>query len=139
MRVNEGDSFPVGSLAIGTVIHCLQLHPETHARKITAAGTQGQILRKLDNHVIVQLPSKQEVAVLPSCTATVGRVCNINNNKIDWKKAGRSRWRGIKPSSGLWHRKQGIHGRKIRAPKKVVYLGEKPKERISELQSYTFA
>ncbi|XP_043531583.1 39S ribosomal protein L2, mitochondrial [Chiloscyllium plagiosum] len=52
--------------------------------------------------------------VLESCVATVGRVSNVDHNKRVIGKAGRNRWLGIRPSSGLWQRKGGWAGRKIR-------------------------
>ncbi|MEQ2184546.1 54S ribosomal protein L2 mitochondrial [Goodea atripinnis] len=45
---------------------------------------------------------------------TVGRVSNIDHNKRIIGKAGRNRWLGIRPSSGLWKRKGGWAGRKIK-------------------------
>lgn len=52
--------------------------------------------------------------VLETCTATVGRVSNVDHNKRVIGKAGRNRWLGKRPNSGLWHRKGGWAGRKIR-------------------------
>lgn len=52
--------------------------------------------------------------VLETCMATVGRVSNVDHNKRVIGKAGRNRWLGKRPSSGLWHRKGGWAGRKIR-------------------------
>lgn len=52
--------------------------------------------------------------VLETCIVTVGRVSNIDHNKRIIGKAGRNRWLGIRPSSGLWQRKGGWAGRKIK-------------------------
>lgn len=52
--------------------------------------------------------------VLETCMVTVGRVSNVEHNKRVIGKAGRNRWLGIRPSSGLWQRKGGWAGRKIR-------------------------
>lgn len=52
--------------------------------------------------------------VLETCIATVGRVSNVDHNKRIIGKAGRNRWLGKRPRSGLWHRKGGWAGRKIR-------------------------
>lgn len=52
--------------------------------------------------------------VLETCMVTVGRVSNIDHNKRIIGKAGRNRWLGIRPSSGLWQRKGGWAGRKIK-------------------------
>ncbi|XP_064412715.1 39S ribosomal protein L2, mitochondrial isoform X2 [Latimeria chalumnae] len=78
------------------------------------AGTCGVLLRKVNGTAIVQLPSKRQVQVLEMCMATVGRVSNIDHNKRIIGKAGRNRWLGIRPSSGLWQRKGGWAGRKIK-------------------------
>lgn len=52
--------------------------------------------------------------VLETCVATVGRVSNVDHNKRVIGKAGRNRWLGKRPHTGLWHRKGGWAGRKIR-------------------------
>ncbi|PKU27168.1 hypothetical protein llap_22528 [Limosa lapponica baueri] len=78
------------------------------------AGTCGVLLRKVNGTAIVQLPSKRHMQVLETCVATVGRVSNVDHNKRVIGKAGRNRWLGKRPHTGLWHRKGGWAGRKIR-------------------------
>ncbi|XP_077341482.1 LOW QUALITY PROTEIN: large ribosomal subunit protein uL2m-like [Lithobates pipiens] len=110
----EGDAHPLGALPIGTLINCLEVIPGKGALCIRAAGTCGVLLRKVNGTAIVQLPSKRQVQVLETCVATVGRVSNVDHNKRIIGKAGRNRWLGIRPSSGLWKRKGGWAGRKIK-------------------------
>lgn len=110
----EGDSHPLGALPIGTLVNNLELFPEKGAQYIRAAGTCGVLLRKVNGTAIVQLPSKHQIQVLETCMVTVGRVSNADHNKRVIGKAGRNRWLGIRPSSGLWQRKGGWAGRKIR-------------------------
>ncbi|KAM6270548.1 large ribosomal subunit protein uL2m isoform 1-T1 [Spheniscus humboldti] len=81
---------------------------------LPAAGTCGVLLRKVNGTAIVQLPSKRHMQVLETCVATVGRVSNVNHNKRVIGKAGRNRWLGKRPHTGLWHRKGGWAGRKIK-------------------------
>ncbi|XP_062429443.1 large ribosomal subunit protein uL2m isoform X2 [Rhea pennata] len=78
------------------------------------AGTCGVLLRKVNGTAIVQLPSKRHMQVLETCVATVGRVSNVDHNKRVIGKAGRNRWLGKRPHTGLWHRKGGWAGRKIK-------------------------
>ncbi|KAA0718370.1 39S ribosomal protein L2, mitochondrial [Triplophysa tibetana] len=111
---NEGDSHPLGALPVGTLVNNLELYPGKGAQYIRAAGTCGVLLRKVNGTAIVQLPSKHQIQVLETCVATVGRVSNVDHNKRIIGKAGRNRWLGIRPSSGLWKRKGGWAGRKIR-------------------------
>lgn len=111
---NEGDAYPLGALPVGTLVNNLEIQPGKGAEYIRAAGTSGVLLRKVNGTAIVQLPSKRQVQVLETCMVTVGRVSNINHNKEPIGKAGRNRRFGVRPSSGLWQRKGGWAGRKIR-------------------------
>uniref|UniRef100_A0A8C0GQV8 Large ribosomal subunit protein uL2m n=1 Tax=Chelonoidis abingdonii TaxID=106734 RepID=A0A8C0GQV8_CHEAB len=114
VSASEGDAYPLGALPVGTLINNLESHPGKGAQYIRAAGTCGVLLRKVNGTAIVQLPSKRHVQVLETCMATVGRVSNIDHNKRIIGKAGRNRWLGKRPRSGLWHRKGGWAGRKIK-------------------------
>ncbi|CAJ1067825.1 S ribosomal protein L2%2C mitochondrial [Xyrichtys novacula] len=114
VSANEGDAYPLGALPVGTLVNNLEIQPGKGSEYIRAAGTSGILLRKVNGTAIVQLPSKQQVQVLETCVVTVGRVSNINHNKQIIGKAGRNRRLGRRPSSGLWHRKGGWAGRKIK-------------------------
>ncbi|NWX01460.1 RM02 protein, partial [Caloenas nicobarica] len=114
VSANEGDAYPLGALPVGTLICNLESHPGKGAQYIRAAGTCGVLLRKVNGTAIVQLPSKRHMQVLDTCVATVGRVSNVDHNKRVIGKAGRNRWLGKRPHTGLWHRKGGWAGRKIK-------------------------
>ncbi|XP_032408551.1 large ribosomal subunit protein uL2m [Xiphophorus hellerii] len=114
VSANEGDAYPLGALPVGTLVNNLEVQPGKGSQYIRAAGTSGVLLRKVNGTAIVQLPSKQQVQVSETCIVTVGRVSNIDHNKRIIGKAGRNRWLGIRPSSGLWKRKGGWAGRKIK-------------------------
>lgn len=73
MRANEGDAYPLGALQIGTRVHCIEIHKGHLAHTIRAAGTYGTIMRKIDGHVVVQIPGKREIAYNEECMATVGK------------------------------------------------------------------
>ena len=130
VRPEEGCSYPVGSLPIGTLVNTVERFPGDGGRMARSAGVTASILRKTaDGMVIIRLPSKREVMVSEKCTATVGRVSNIYHNKRVIGKAGRNRWLGIRPKSGRWHRKDGRFGRKIKPPKPVVVYDMKKEPR----------
>lgn len=74
-------------------------------------------------HIECVLSHCQQVS--ETCVATVGRVSNIDHNKRIIGKAGRNRWLGIRPSSGLWQRKGGWAGRKIKPlPPMKIYVNQ---------------
>lgn len=135
VRPNEGDAWPLGALPIGTVVHNVEPYPGTKGYFARAAGTCCQILRKVGGRVIIQIPSKREVSLSEECMAVVGRVSNIEHNKIPIGSAQANRWLGNRPRSGLWHRKDGYCGRKIRPlpPMKEYAKPKKPSSPVYQL------
>lgn len=63
-----------------------------------------------------------------------GRLSNILHGSTPIGSPQRNRWLGNRPRSGLWHRKDGRHGRKIKPPKKLkLVVPKKKKERVIQL------
>jgi len=115
VRANEGDSYPVGSLPIGSIVNCLEMHPGKGGYFARSAGVSAQLIRKSGETCVLQLPSKREVQVSNKCSATVGRISNVDHNKRIIGSAGNKMRLGFAPNSGRWHKKTGRFGRKIRA------------------------
>ncbi|XP_049801105.1 39S ribosomal protein L2, mitochondrial [Schistocerca nitens] len=124
VRANEGDAYPLGALQVGTQVHCVEKYPGLGGFFVHAAGTYATVLRKTGDRVIIQLPSKREVSLAQECMATVGRLSNIMHGKTPIGSATRNRELGNRPRSGLWQRKDGRHGRKIRRLPPVRVIGE---------------
>ncbi|XP_011505169.1 PREDICTED: 39S ribosomal protein L2, mitochondrial [Ceratosolen solmsi marchali] len=111
---SEGDAYPLGALPIGTIVHCIEKFVGIGGFLIHAAGTFGTITSKINDRVIVKVPSKREFNLDQHCMAVVGRVSNEEHHNIPVGSAQKNRELGNRPRSGLWHRKDGRHGRKIR-------------------------
>ncbi|XP_068209923.1 large ribosomal subunit protein uL2m-like [Palaemon carinicauda] len=127
VRPKDGDAYPLGALPMFTNVCCVELNPGEGSRIVHAAGTTAIVKRKMDDKIVIQLPSKREMALDARCMATVGRISNVDHGKQHIGSAQRSRWLGNRPSSGLWQRKDGHMGRKLKAPKPVlVYSKKKP-------------
>lgn len=128
VRPNEGDAYPVGALPIGTIVNNVERYPDGNNHFIHAAGGYGTILRKFDDRVVVVLPNKREYALLQTCMATVGRLSNVEHNKTPIGSPNNLRDLGYRPRSGLWQRKSGRHGRKIKntPPLKLVGPASEP-------------
>lgn len=131
-----GDSHPVGALAIGTQVCAVERFPYGGSKVANSAGNSAIIKKKVGDKVYLQMPSKREMVVDENCLCVVGRISNISKNKIVLGKAGASRWLGIRPKSGLWMRKTGLHGRKIKPLKKPRHY-EEPKEEEAEYKTFT--
>lgn len=63
-----------------------------------SAGTSAQILGIEDKYVILRLTSGEMRHVIGECRATVGSVGNADYSLVNYGKAGRNRWRGIRPT-----------------------------------------
>ena len=93
-----GNSTPMGSMILGTLVHNIELRPGKGAQLSRSAGSFCQIVAKEGNKVTLKMPSG-EVRLVPAvCYATIGQVSNVDHKNVIWGKAGASRWRGIRPS-----------------------------------------
>jgi len=138
VRAEEGNSYPIGSLPIGTLVCHIEKSPDTGGVFARAAGVSALLLRKEGNNCVVRLPSKREILISSNSACTVGRISNIDHNKRILGKAGAARWLGYKPSSGRWHKKDGRFGRVIKPIKPtksyMKSLPEKPEVKRVDLR-----
>jgi large subunit ribosomal protein L2 len=93
-----GNCLPMINMPLGTVIHNIELRPGKGGQIVRSAGTSAQLVAKTDRYVTVKLPSGETRMILGSCVATVGTVSNIDHMNVTLGKAGRSRWKGVRPS-----------------------------------------
>jgi large subunit ribosomal protein L2 len=127
VRANEGDAYPLGALPVGTLVHNVEKFPGCKRHFIHAAGCFATILRKFDDRVVIVMPNKREYALLQTCMATVGRLSNVEHSRTHIGSANKLRELGYRSRSGLWQRKSGRHGRKIRRPPPMKLHGEPKK------------
>ncbi|MFB1051377.1 50S ribosomal protein L2 [Paraliobacillus sp. JSM ZJ581] len=96
--IKLGNALPLASIPVGTVIHNVELKPGRGGQLARSAGSQAQILGREDKYVLVRLTSGEVRLVLGTCRATIGQVGNIEHELITVGKAGRSRWKGVRPT-----------------------------------------
>ncbi|KAK3879978.1 hypothetical protein Pcinc_015505 [Petrolisthes cinctipes] len=128
VRPKEGDAHPVGALPNSTLVNSIEVVPGDGARFVKAAGTAAVVMRRVKDKVVVQLPSKREIALDPNCMVTVGRLSNLEHGSKHVGSAQRRRWLGRRPASGLWQRKDGYCGRKIRPVPPMITYGPRKEE-----------
>ena len=92
-----GNSLPMITMPIGTIVHCLELNPGRGAKLARSAGGYAQIMGRDGRYVIVKMPSSETRLILGVCRATVGTVSNQDHMNESVGKAGRNRWLGIRP------------------------------------------
>jgi large subunit ribosomal protein L2 len=96
--IKPGNSLTLGAIPVGTVIHNIELRPGKGGQVCRGAGASATLAGKGDMYCQVRMPSGELKQVLSVCRASIGQVGNTDNENINLGKAGRSRWRGIRPS-----------------------------------------
>jgi large subunit ribosomal protein L2 len=84
-------------MPLGSTLHNIELQPGKGGKIVRSAGTFAQLLAKEDKYVSVKLPSGEVRKVLKQNLATVGMVSNSDHNLQSLGKAGRKRWKGVRP------------------------------------------
>ena len=96
--IKPGNCLPIASIPIGTIIHNIEMRPGKGGQICRGAGASATLAGKGDQYCQVRLPSGELKQILSTCKASIGQVGNTDNENIKLGKAGRSRWRGIRPS-----------------------------------------
>jgi large subunit ribosomal protein L2 len=95
--IKPGNSLPLRSIPLGTIIHNIELKIGKGAQLARSAGTFAQLMSKEGKYSQVKLPSGEVRLILQDCYATIGQVGNIDHENVNLGKAGRSRWLGKRP------------------------------------------
>ncbi|MFU0251681.1 50S ribosomal protein L2 [Spiroplasma sp. Moj] len=98
--IKVGNCMKIKNIPEGTVLHNLELRPGKGGQLARSAGSSVQLLGKDEDgkYVTIRLTSGEVRKVLGECRATVGEVGNEDYALVNWGKAGRNRWRGIRPT-----------------------------------------
>jgi large subunit ribosomal protein L2 len=96
--IKVGNTLPLKNIPLGTNIHNIELKPGKGGQLSRSAGESTQLMAKEGNYAHLRLPSGEVRLVHISCRATIGQVGNLDHENVTEGKAGRSRWRGIRPT-----------------------------------------
>jgi large subunit ribosomal protein L2 len=94
-----GNCLPLSKIPLGSYVHCIEMKPGKGAQMARSAGTYAQLAAREGKYASLQLPSKEVRLVPINCLATIGTTSNPDHMNIDQGKAGRNRWRGIRPKT----------------------------------------
>ena len=85
-------------MPIGTQVHSVEMRPGGGAKLGRSAGASIQLVAREGQYATLRMPSGEMRMVDVRCRATIGSVGNAEYSNIHWGKAGRSRWKGIRPT-----------------------------------------
>lgn len=98
-EIRPGNALPLRYIPTGTVIHNVELIPGGGARLARSAGASIQLMAKEGKYATLRLPSSEMRRVSLECRATVGAIGNSEHELIKIGKAGRNRWKGVRPQT----------------------------------------
>jgi large subunit ribosomal protein L2 len=96
--IKVGNCLPLKNIPVGTIVHNVEMKPGKGGQIARSAGSFVQIAGKDAGRVLVKLRSGELRLVAEDCLATVGIVSNGEHQNSTIAKAGRSRWKGIRPT-----------------------------------------
>jgi large subunit ribosomal protein L2 len=96
--IKAGNALPLRNIPVGTTIHCIEMLPGKGAQMARAAGASVQLLAREGDYAQVRLRSGEIRKVHVNCRATIGEVGNEEHSLESIGKAGRVRWRGVRPT-----------------------------------------
>jgi len=97
--IRPGNALPLRYIPVGSVVHNVELKPGAGGRMARSAGSSIQVVAKEGDYATLRLPSTEMRRVPIDCRATLGEVGNAEAELVSIGKAGRNRWKGVRPQT----------------------------------------
>ncbi len=98
-EVRVGNAMPLRFVPVGSTVHNVELKPGAGGRMARSAGASVQLVAKEGAYATLRLPSTEMRRVPIDCRATIGAVGNAEADLVKIGKAGRNRWKGVRPQT----------------------------------------
>src|SRR6478672_10751312 len=96
--IRPGNALPLAGIPTGTTVHNIELRPGQGGKMVRSAGGSAQLVAKEGGMALLRLPSGEMRRVQEECRATIGQLGNETHQNESGGKAGRSRWKGKRPT-----------------------------------------
>jgi large subunit ribosomal protein L2 len=93
-----GNALPLSAIPLGTAVHNVELMPGRGGQLARSAGQQIMLNNREGGYALCRMPSGEIRKIHERCYATIGQVGNTDHMNVSSGKAGRSRWKGIRPT-----------------------------------------
>jgi large subunit ribosomal protein L2 len=98
-EIRPGNALPLRYIPVGSVVHNVEIKPGGGGKMARSAGASVQLVAKEGDHATVRLPSTEMRRVPIDCRATLGEIGNPEAELVAIGKAGRNRWKGVRPQT----------------------------------------
>jgi large subunit ribosomal protein L2 len=96
--IRPGNAMPLQAMPTGTTVHNIELRPGQGGKLVRSAGGSAQLVAREGGMALLRLPSGEMRRVPERCRASVGQLGNVTHEIESGGKAGRSRWKGKRPT-----------------------------------------
>ena len=96
--IQPGNAMPLKSIPVGTIVHNVEMKVGKGGHMARSAGTFVQLIGRDGGNAQLRLTSGEVRMVSELCMATIGAVSNPDQQNVNFGKAGRKRWMGIRPT-----------------------------------------
>ncbi len=86
------------SMPLGSVVHNIEMQPGRGGKLVRSAGLSAQLVARSNGYATIKMPSGEFRLIKETCRATFGEVSNSEHSLRVEGKAGRNRWKGIRPT-----------------------------------------
>ncbi len=97
-EIKTGNSKILKDIPLGTSVHNIELKAGKGGQMVRSAGASAQLVAKEGEYVTLRLPSTEMRKVRFECSATIGALGQAELKNMKVGKAGRTRWKGIRPT-----------------------------------------
>jgi large subunit ribosomal protein L2 len=98
-EIRPGNALPLRFIPVGSTVHNIELRPGQGGKLARGAGMSAQLVAKEGPFATLRLPSTEMRRVPIDCRGTLGEVGNAEAELVAVGKAGRNRWKGVRPQT----------------------------------------
>lgn len=130
--IKTGNKLPLRKIPVGTFVYNIEIKPGAGGKIARSAGIYAEVVAQDAGYTLIKMPSTEVRKILDTCWATIGAVSNEEYHLVNFGKAGRSRWKGIRPTvrgtamNPVDHPYGGGEGRQGRGLRRAKTLWGKP-------------
>lgn len=95
---NVGCCMKLKLMPLGSTVHNIEVQPGRGGQLVRSAGMSAQLMARSAGYATLRMPSGEVRMINEECRATFGTVSNSEHNLRVEGKAGRMRWKGIRPT-----------------------------------------
>lgn len=131
-EIKPANRLPLSNIPVGTFVYNIEIKPKGGAKLVRSAGNYAEVIGQDGGYTQIKLPSTEVRKIIDTAWATVGEVSNDENWLQNLGKAGKSRWRGIRPTvrgtamNPVDHPHGGGEGRQGRGRRRAISIYGKP-------------